>query len=67
MKAITFIGARTGVIGLGGANDPILEGAFPLEPNLLTGFTFCFVEGRILFILCKGMDGTGREEGSWNL
>ena len=49
-----------------GFNAPVR--AFPLEcQDLLTGFTFCFIEGRILFVICGGLDGTGGEEGPWSL
>jgi len=49
-----------------GFNTPVR--AFPLEcQDPLTGFTFCFIEGKILLILCGGLDGTGGEEGPWSL
>ena len=49
-----------------GFNTPVR--AFPLEcQELLTGFTFCFIEGKILFVLYGGLDGIGGEEGLWSL
>jgi hypothetical protein len=32
-----------------------------------TGFTFCFIEGKILFVLLGGLDRAGREEVPWSL
>jgi hypothetical protein len=34
---------------------------------LLIGFTFCFIEGKIQYVLYGGIERTGREEVSWSL